>query len=419
MATSNLNSMIQPLSTEMQLLLHCCSTQSGTEPSGLSEIITGGSVNWKYFIELTGKHRLFPLVNQVFYHFQDHIPNEVKDEISRKASRNLKLMMKLAGELNLIHDLFSTHNIPFISLKGPLMSIQFYGDYSSRQTRDLDILIHEKDIELVIGILSEIGYQLKDQYFLKNNEKRALFMKRENHVRLFHPGKNILIEIHWAVSKYFTTINTEQLFRDKITLEVNHRTFSTLSPPDYFIILATHGIYHKYELLFWLYDIAQLLQKPDITQNELLDHAKKNKCLTSVKVSMALVHSLFNIQNPAGSTQLTKKEQFIFNQCFDAISGAKPPKSGQYFGNLISGLGHRFLKQKYFLLMTDDWQSKKRVLQNTLIKPYVWENESKLPGNNLIYLFMTQLKWLQLTLSGRLTRAGRIRKNKQKQGLKD
>ena len=75
----------------------------------------------------------------------------------------------------------------------------------------------------------------------------------------------------------------------------------------------------------------------------------------------------------------------------------------------MSTLLQRYSNQRYFWLMTDDWGSKKRILLNTLIKPYVWGNDEKLPNSNIVYLLMTQVKWLKMVVMGRMTRAGKLK----------
>jgi hypothetical protein len=405
-------------SNEMRLLLHCCRYGLEKNDSVLKSYISGTQIDWPGFILHTAQQRMFPLVNSAFKNCAGVVPIQVQKEVAGYAAKNLKRMMSLAGELGEIHQLFETNTIGFISLKGPLMVLQLYGDYAWRQTRDIDLLVEETTIDQAVSVLTGAGYILLDEYFTHHPEKRGLYMKRENHVRFRHPFKTILIELHWAVSKYFTTISTAELFHHKIGFAVNDKNYNTLSINDYFIVLATHGIYHRYELLFWLYDIAHILSIPGIKPNEILAHAAKFNCITSVKVSMELAYSLMNIPRHEDNLQLQKltdKEQFIYNQCIDTILGTNSHNPTNKTHGFFNTIVQRFLHQKFLMLMTDDRQSKKRVLLNTLIKPYVWHKDSKLPKNNFIYLFLTQLKWVQLVISDKLTKGGKIRNIKQLQ----
>jgi hypothetical protein len=401
-------------SAEMQLLLLCCRFTLEKNHEALRGFISRQTIDWTLFISLVARHRVFPLIHQAFTHCLQEVPLPIRNEIAGHASKNQSRMLNLAGELDKLRQLFDHHNIGFISMKGPLMVRQLYGDYSCRQTRDLDILVEESTIDKAISVLSGAGYILLDKYFTKNPEKRKLYLKRENHVRFRHPGKMIFIELHWAVSKYFTTIKTEVLFGNKIAFSVQGREYNTISPSDYFIVLATHGVYHRYELLFWLYDIGHILSLPGFDLKELLIRAGEYKCTTSVKVSIALACSLFDMDIPGFESQghnLTCREQFIYNQCIETINSTVSPSGAGAKSSFLRVIRQRVAQQKYLMLMTDDWQSKKRVMMNTLIKSYVWEESSNIPKNNFIYLFLTQIKWIKLIVSGRMKKNGRIQKS--------
>ena len=399
------------LTVEQQLLLKCCQNQLAPDADTFSSFFAKHIPDLTRFIELTTRHRLFPVVNMAFRNQRQTVPLEIMSEVAGIAGRNLKRMMNLAGELGGLHQLFAESGIEFIAVKGPVMVHQLYGDYHCRQTRDLDLLVEEKNIDRAISVLTYAGYIFLDKYFLKNPEKRSLYLKRENHVRFRHPDKMVFIELHWSVSKYFTTIQTEHLFANSIEIEIQGKLFRTFSVEDYFVILATHGIYHRYELLFWLYDIAHILNLPGTDPLNLLAKAEKFNCTTAVKVSIALAATIFKqktVDISGRFLKLTPREKFIFNQCFSDIFNQIPNPGGHRLKKLLDSFLIRFSRQAYLLLMTNDWNSRKLVLLNMLIKPYVWSEEAKIPRNNLIYLFMTQVKWIDLTLSGRMGRRGRI-----------
>jgi hypothetical protein len=321
-------------------------------------------------------------------------------------------MMRLAGELKLVHALFNSSNIKFISLKGPLMVIQFYGDFSERQTRDLDVLVSKNDVDSAIQALLNIGYKLQDSYFLKNPEKKALYFIRENHVRLFHREKKSLIELHWAVSKYFTTLKTESLLENSINLDFSGNQLLTLNPDDYLVYLSTHGVYHKFELLFWLVDIAQVLSNREIGVDEILAKAAAAKCKSAVNVSLALACQVFDIdlkeKNP-GILTLTAKEQFLYDECLASMTDSVPEHKSSNRSALFTTLKKRYNHLKFTFKMTDDFKSKIRIANSVFIKPYVWDEDEKLPRNNFIYLALTQIKWIKLVLTGRMKTDGKIR----------
>jgi hypothetical protein len=406
--------MVDNLPVEFQLLLRCCTTALHNDTGPITVFFEKHHPDWNRFLKLTQHHKLIPVVNRVLSEIPEYVPPEILSTLGELSGRSLKRMMNLNSELQKIHRIFESAALPFIPLKGPVMVKQLYGDYASRQTRDLDVLVQPERLVSAISLLSENGFILQDEYFIKNPEKRRLYMMRENHVRFSHPHKKIIVELHWAVSRNFTTPSTDYWFKHAIPIEIEGRQFRTFPVEDYFVILATHGIYHQYELLFWLYDIAHLVKNSAASRKSLTDHAMELKCVSAAKVSIALAGNLFGINREHVTAQisLTQRDRFLYHQCIKKLSENPHKKEPRFHPRIIRSLQRRLTEQAHFLLMTNTWHSRSRAFINMLIKPYVWKEEDILPLNNLVYLFMTQLKWLKMLISGKISRGGRIRKGR-------
>ena len=238
-------------------------------------------------------------------------------------------------------------------------------------------------------------------------------MIRENHVRFRHPEKRIFIELHWSVSKYYTSITTPYLFEQAIEIDFQGKTIKTLSPELCFPVLATHGVYHRYEELFWLYDIAHLMHYQGVSQDDLKELSRKLRCPTAIRVSMALAGELFNGFGDKGKSMipLSVRERFIARQCRSAFSEKTSGKSGFFPARMASALWRRVSALVFLFLMTDARESRRRMFSIAAIKPYVWPEEVQLPVNNAVYLFMTQIRWIRMLISGTMKPGGRIRKH--------
>jgi hypothetical protein len=211
---------IKPLNDgELQILLDCCRQQLGTGSIVKEELDAPQIFNAGSFLALVAHHRLFPVVYQAENQKQNTCLNAVFNELKNRTERNRQRMLKLAAVLLQINELLNQANIDFISYKGPLMVNQIYGDLSKRQTRDLDILIRENDLENAIKMLTGAGYKLLDEYFVKNASHRNLFLLRENHLRFCHPDNHIILELHWSLSKYFISFNTQKIFQQSVSAQ--------------------------------------------------------------------------------------------------------------------------------------------------------------------------------------------------------
>jgi hypothetical protein len=405
--------MIVAPSDEYQLLLQCCRHQLHHGHVDIIQSPGFSGVNWERFLALTNYHKLFPLVHQVLKTHQESVPEPVRSAIAGTASKSQRRIMNLTGVLSVVHQLFTENELPYLPIKGPVMIRQLYGNTLLRQTRDIDLLVAPENFDKAMMILTRAGFLLQDTYFLKNPEKRALYMARENHVRLRHPEKMIILELHWSVSKYFTGIPVESLLKNATTIDFNGISFPTLPLDDYFAVLAIHGIYHRFEHLFWLYDLACIMNRSDFDISIVLSRAVEYNCLIPVRVSMALVNDFFYGDGPVKgmTTPLTRREKFVRTQCIRSLIHEEAIVSGSAMTRIVNGIAHRFTRQLYYVAMTDEWNSRKRVVLNALVKPYVWPEKIELPKNNLVYLLLTQWRWLTMIVSGTMTRKGRVRKN--------
>ena len=72
---------------------------------------------------------------------------------------NLNRNLIMANEMVKIITIFENKNITAIPFKGPVLSIQAYGDLGLRSFQDVDILISPKDFFKVYDIMITEGFQ--------------------------------------------------------------------------------------------------------------------------------------------------------------------------------------------------------------------------------------------------------------------
>lgn len=395
---------------ELQVLIECCKQQLDTGSFIKGEIADLQFFNPSAFLSLAAHHRLFPVVYQCANQTQNALILTIYNEVKIHAERNIQRMMKLSSVLLQINKLLKQAKIDFISYKGPLMINQIYGDLSKRQTRDLDILIKESDLNKATQLLTGAGYKLLDVYFAKNISHRNLFILRENHLRFSHPDHHVILELHWSLSKYFVSFKTERIFEQSVSAVFMGKEIKTMPLPLLFVFLCVHGIYHQYQSLFWLYDIAWILKNQDLDFNAVLIESEQLKCRQAVVSSVYLAHYFFNIHVSASCPAMNRKERFLFRQCNKKLENRPSKGSESRQSGVLNVLNQRIQWLKYQMLMTSDMQSRKRILFLKMIKPYVWNETENIPSNKLVYLLMTQVKWLSLLLKGKMKKSGKVKK---------
>jgi len=112
-------------------------------------------LNQQEFVRLIKHHRLDSIFYKLVLEQKIELSIELKGKLEQINTLNKIRMMKLTAELIRIHKLFTENNIDYVSLKGPALSQQVFGDYTIRNSRDLDLLVREDDLEIVTKLLEK------------------------------------------------------------------------------------------------------------------------------------------------------------------------------------------------------------------------------------------------------------------------
>ena len=198
------------------------------------------------FIRLIKHHRLDSIFYNAVLKQQIELPVDLKTKLERINQRNKMRMMQLTAELIRIHKLFTENNIDYISLKGPALSQQIYGDYTIRNSRDLDVLVREMDIDKVVLLLNKNRYKQ-----IENINKRV-----SHDIGFSNLENNIKLELHHRLfsNRYLMPIK-EDIFRTAIHVNLSGHSVFVLNQLDNLKYLVYHGEQHSWANLYWIYDI--------------------------------------------------------------------------------------------------------------------------------------------------------------------
>jgi len=178
-------------------------------------------------------------------------------------------MLVIRELLQLIAD-FYNHQIPFISLKGPVLSQRIYNDATVRKSHDLDFLVDFNDIDKIHSILILQGYKTDVQYHPQQTNRRHLFFQYK-HLKFYHPQKKFVLEFHWRLFTYDVFIKSDtKAFIEKFTVDTEFygKSVKVLKPEFELLYLTVHGATHKWSALKWLADTNQYLKNVQFDKDE-------------------------------------------------------------------------------------------------------------------------------------------------------
>ena len=219
-------------------------------------------LNQKEFVRLIKHHRLDSIFYKAIQEQNIILPIEFKTKLDVINKRNKMRMMKLTAELIRIHQLFTENGIEYISLKGPALSQQIYGDYTIRCSRDLDILVKVKDLNKVNLLLNKINYKT-------NTKNTTLCRYADKDIIYFNNKANVILEIHhrFFINKYLFPLKTVFIDNYK-TLKINNQEIHILSDHINFLYLTSHSATHNWARMTWTIDTLNL--KRELNSNTFL-----------------------------------------------------------------------------------------------------------------------------------------------------
>jgi hypothetical protein len=251
-----------PAAAEYRFLFECCRAAfAGTMaryPDGIRP---------KVFLEIVQHHKLVPHLYPILKSHCENVPSVVLSQFQQLVKRHNLHILKLSGELARLSRLFAANDIPWLSIKGPALSVQLYGDIAMRQSGDLDILVDEGNLERVKHLLKDAGYHslYKDRIF--NRKQRTYYQKYVTDQSWRNSERNIHIELHWRLTQSDRVApNNADWFQHKTDVTIGNSAIPTLDRLMHTLYLCRHGSLHLWFRLFWLWDVAYIFQQ--ITEDE-------------------------------------------------------------------------------------------------------------------------------------------------------
>lgn len=278
-----------------------------------------------YFVQLVRHHRYYHTLEKIFNFPSLEIPASIKEALKRDYVKQLHNQLFIATELERICKILNNKKLFYINLKGTMLALQLYGKISDRLTRDIDFLIHEKDIDSFLVIFANLGYQFVESE--KNRPEKA-FRKIKKNYTLVHPETRLIIELHWGLfSNPWFYSQPHSFFICPDTKDLNGTRITILNKENTFLYLCMHGIYHEFFRLFWLRDIAEMYQKWNLNWDEIEKRAVREGIDRIIASASLLAGEVYNFKTPFEEYRKDPVVSWIVNHNISVINRSSMPKS--------------------------------------------------------------------------------------------
>lgn len=158
--------------------------------------------------------------------------------------------------------------LPFLSLKGPLLAMELYGDPCARNSCDLDILVAPERVKEAVDALTAMGYRERTTPWDKTPKRKAWQERRQESMHRVFCRDGVTVELHWRLC-YRYEASFESLWESRRVRTWQGSRVCVLGKQEELCYLITHAAGHGYRQLRWLLELWDYLQREDFPVSEL------------------------------------------------------------------------------------------------------------------------------------------------------
>ncbi|MCS6860091.1 MAG: nucleotidyltransferase family protein [Abditibacteriales bacterium] len=279
--------------SETELLLCCARTCIDAETAERVRTLLQTDIDWSHLTGTALQHGVMPLLYwSLNATCPEAVPPAVLRQLRDRFYTNVENNLSLTGELVNFLNLLEAHGIPAIPFKGPVLAASVYGNLALRQCGDLDILVHERDVQRAKELLMSQGYRHNahpwEGYFLQSE--------------LVRQDGRVSVDLHWGIAPkdYTCQPNPEYVWERLVPVSLLGTTVLTLSPEDSLLLLCAHGTKEYWQRLNRICDVAELVRhRPQLNWGEVLQQARRLRSERMLYLSLHLANDLLGATLPA------------------------------------------------------------------------------------------------------------------------
>lgn len=283
---------------ESEIILACAQTTVDTEK--LREMFANldRPLDWSYIFKIAGRNGLLPLVgSNLLEKVPEYLDNDIRKALAEFRLEHTRNNFLQTTRLIDICEMLEGNGIPVLPVKGPMLSMQAYGDLSLRQFVDLDILVQPKHFGKAVELLQSCGYTpIERVSWLR---RKSLFFTRKKDVGLVSEDGNVHIELHWKLSgtHFAMPFEIDGLWQRIERRQIAGADLRALPFDDLFVYLCLHGSRHNWANLLWICDINELALQAERSSSfdwlGVRQHARIHGCEKAFELGLFLINYFF------------------------------------------------------------------------------------------------------------------------------
>ena len=229
-------------------------------------------------------HRVVPFLAAAVRTSGVAVSEEAVASLARTHATRTAAHLRVLADLDAVVASLSESAVPFLVVKGPVLSEHLYPSPDLRTYEDLDLLIPPGSFERAVDALRASGSLLLDRnWALTRADTRG-----QLHFQL---PMGTLADVHWHLLNRENvrdgfSITTDDLFERSREVDVGGRSVPTLDPVDTLLHVALHAALSGGDRLIWLKDIERALAVDQPDWDDVIRRARAWKAGRSIAITL-------------------------------------------------------------------------------------------------------------------------------------
>jgi hypothetical protein len=268
------------------------------QEAAIREAIAAGP-DWAEYLRLVDRHRVPALSCATLKRVSSlAIPKPVQQELQKRGNACRMQAVRHCLQLAEILKAFNRAGIPVMSLKGPLLSFELYGDVGLRQSKDLDLMVPLQDFSRARSCMESADWQLEHFYLPLTPRKMEFFSRHVHHLGFVRSQTGGCLELHWRAPSD-TPEQADARWGRSTTVEWQGAFLQAMHPIDELLCLCNHGGAHAWSRAKWLGDLARIHAQGEMNWAEALDEAREFGEEKVLLASLRLLQEVYALPLPA------------------------------------------------------------------------------------------------------------------------
>lgn len=302
-----------------------------------------GPVDWAEVHAYARRHRVTPYVAQ---HLQGlAVPQDVAARFSNDAQAATFHELGMMALLRSVKTLFDDAGIPFLVIKGLVLSSQYHGRMGLRVNHDIDVVVDPANMLRANQLLRDAGWTRIEPDAALEGQELADWIERTKDWVYLDPSGRVILELHHRLFDNPLLCEPGIMARAQSVRLFDQLEVRTLGPADQPGYLALHGALHAWSRLKWLVDMGMVLKAagPEAVGALVAQHRGRPSS-RALRQAVLLCREIFAAGDQLPALRPAMSDRLLASVARQAMAGAGSAElEDTRFGTTLKNVSHYLL----------------------------------------------------------------------------